>query len=550
MPKSTAPQTRAWPLVSAEEMRALDRHTIETLGVAGEILMESAGRAVVERVLARRAGSTDPEAAIVVVCGGGNNGGDGFVVARHLLALGIPVFVSVLGDPARLRGDALANHQRLAAIGLSTAAHPSEAGGASLIVDALFGTGLARGLEGDAADHVAWIEAQRETGVPVIAVDLPSGLDSDTGQVLGSAVHADETVTIGLPKLGLCQEPGRAHAGEIHVARIGIFDEAPDVLPRAELWTRETAARALPDRGAAGHKGTFGHVLVIAGSRGKTGAAHLCSLAAARVGAGLITVACPAGVNEILEVKTTEAMTAPVPDTGDHAFAAASASHLLALAEARDVVALGPGIGTHPETVSLVHELAKRIEKTLVIDADGLNAFAEFAEEADAQSILRARDAATVLTPHPGEAARLLGSDTATLNRDRVGAARQLAERCGAIVVLKGAGTVIADPAGRVAINPTGGPALAAGGTGDVLTGMLAGLLAQGLDPFEAATLASFLHGHAADVLSAGRGNSGLLAAEIADALPAVCSELRAQATRLPPTPERSRALLLRFPEP
>ncbi len=541
--------SNAWPLVSAEEMRALDRHTIVDLDVRGEVLMESAGRAVVERVLARLEDSGRANAPVSIVCGRGNNGGDGFVVARHLAVLGHPVEVSVLGDPAGLADDAAVNFARLTALGVESIAHPRDGSEPSLVVDALFGTGLARALEGEAADHVAWINERFEAGVPVIAVDLPSGLDSDDGQIHGVAVRASETVTIGLPKIGLCLEPGRGHAGEIFVARIGIHDEAPGVAPKAEAWSRETATRELPERAASGHKGSFGHVLVVAGSRGKTGAAHLSSLGAARVGAGLVTVACPAGINEILEVKTTEAMTAPVPDTEDQSFAAASASHLLALAEGRDVVALGPGIGTHEETVSLVHELAKRVERPLVIDADGLNAFAE---HADALAILKARSAATILTPHPGEAARLLDSDARSLNRDRVASARALAERGGSIVVLKGAGTVIAEPAGRVAINPTGGPALAAGGTGDVLTGVIAGLLAQRLAPFEAATLGVYLHGLAADELALRRGNSGLLAHEIADELPALCASLRAQPTSspLPDTSERSRALLLRFPNP
>ncbi len=557
--------TNPWPLVCAEEMRALDRHTIDQLGVPGELLMESAGRAVADRVLANRSAGLQGRGPVAIVCGRGNNGGDGFVVARHLAVLGVPIAVSVLGGPKGLSGDAAANLARLSALGIETLDHPANADEPSIVVDALFGTGLTRELSGDAATHVEWLRAQRERGVHVIAVDLPSGLDSDTGQVLGIAAPASETVTIGLPKIGLCLEPGRSCAGEIYVARIGICDESPDVRARAELWSEETAASKLPRRAASGHKGSFGHVLVVAGSRGKSGAAQLCSLGAARVGAGLVTVACPAGLNEILEVKTTEAMTAPVPDTEDHAFAAVSASHLLALAEARDIVALGPGIGTHEETVSLVHELAKRIERPLVIDADGLNAFAQ---HTDALAILKARTATSVLTPHPGEAARLLGSTASEINRDRVAAARTLASRSGGVVVLKGAATVVADPGGRAAINPTGGPALAAGGTGDVLTGTIAGLLAQRMEAFEAATLGVYLHGLAADRLASQRGNSGLLAHEIADELPSTCAALlearllvagdlqssafandeTAAADRPSQLSEQSRALLVRFP--
>ncbi len=537
---------RVWPLVSAEEMRGLDRHTIATLGVDGEILMESAGRAVTERVLALLHESAVGDDPVVIVCGGGNNGGDGFVVARHLAVLGVPVYVALLGRVERLPPDAARNHERMLAFGVALHEGLPQLPAVGLIVDALFGTGLARPLEGAAAEAVAWINVQAACGVPVVAVDLPSGLDADTGQVLGVAVRASETVTVGLPKIGLCLEPGRDHAGKIHVARIGIVDEAPDTSPRAELWTRPNAAARLPARPAAGHKGSFGHVLVIAGSRGKTGAAHLAALGCARAGAGLVTVACPAGVGEILEVKTTEAMTAPVPDTEDHSLAIASASRLLALAHERDIVAVGPGIGLHAETVSLMHELAKRVERPMVIDADGLNAFAD---EAGTLALLNARSEPTILTPHPGEAARLLGSTSAAVNGDRVGAARRLAERSGAVVVLKGAATVVADPEGRVAINPTGGPALGTGGTGDVLTGVVAGLFAQGLGAFEAATLGVFIHGDAADRIAARSGASGLLASELADEVPACCASLRASGPGEEGLrDERGRSLLLRFP--
>lgn len=515
---------RGWSLVSAAEMRALDRHSISTLGVPGEVLMETAGRAVADRVLVMLARGDRASAQVGIICGAGNNGGDGFVVARHLHLLGIDVFAVLIGDEGRLPEDAANNRKRMLALEIPVVDRDWAVPPGGVVVDALFGTGLARPLEGLVRSAVLRINAARQAGAAVISVDLPSGLDADTGQVMGVAVQADETVTIGLPKLGLCLEPGRSHAGRIHVARIGIADEAPDCVPRAELWTRASCAARLPARPTAGHKGSFGHVLLVAGSRGKTGAAHLAALGAARAGAGLVTLACPAGVGEILEIKTTEAMTAPVADTEDHHFAAAAISRLVSLAGARDVVAIGPGVGQHPETAGLMCELAKLVEQPLVIDADGLNAFAG---ESGLPSILKSRSAATVLTPHPGEAARLLGLTPAEINLDRVGAARKLAAATGAVVLLKGAGTVVSAPDGHVAINPTGGPELSAGGTGDVLTGVLAAFMAQGLGAFEAAVLAAWVHGDAGDRLARRTGPSGLLASELADEVAIACESLR-----------------------
>ncbi len=515
---------RAWPLASAAQMRALDRHTIDVLGVPGEVLMETAGRAVAERVLAVFTDTEGARTPVAVICGAGNNGGDGFVVARHLHQLGVEVFAVLVGSADRAPADAAANHRRMIECGVPLEGVDWPARRPGVVVDALFGTGLSRPLEGDASEAVERINRAGDGGATVISVDLPSGLDTDTGALLGTAVRAGETVTIGLPKLGLCVEPGRSHAGCVHVARIGIADEAPGLALRAELWTRAACRLRLPARPRGGHKGSFGHVLLIAGSRGKTGAAHLAALGAARAGAGLVTVACPAGVGEVLEVKTTEAMTVPVADTEEQCFAAAAVARLVSLANERDVVAMGPGVGQHEETAGLIRELAKLVERPLVIDADGLNAFAG---EPGLVSVLKARGAPTVLTPHPGEAARLLGVTSAEINQDRVASARKLAEITGAVVLLKGAGSVIAAPDGHVAINPTGGPALSAGGTGDVLTGIVAAYLAQGLEAWDAAALAAWIHGDAADRLARHAGQSGLLASELADEVPACCESLR-----------------------
>jgi ADP-dependent NAD(P)H-hydrate dehydratase / NAD(P)H-hydrate epimerase len=508
----------AWPLLTAAEMRALDRHTIDGLGVPGELLMELAGAAVAREAEALRA----PDAPVWLLCGTGNNGGDGLVAARQLHLRGVPVRVLAVGDPAAWRGEAAANAKRLRALGvaLTGASTPLEPG--AVLVDAIFGTGLARPVEGAAAQAIRRLREARPA-CRVLAVDLPSGLEADTGQPLGDAVAADVTVTLGLPKLALTLEPGRSLAGRVVVARIGIADPTPDAPPRAELWTRAAAARHLPKRPRDGHKGRFGHVLVVAGSEGKTGAAVLAALGAARSGAGLVTIACPASLNGVLEASVREVMTAPVPEAAGARFGRASEKAVLELAAARDVVALGPGLGRDPETRSFVRSVVRALASPLVLDADGLVAF----EGALAE--LRSRRAPSILTPHPGEAALLLASTPAEVNRDRPAAARRLASESGAFVVLKGAATVVADPQGALAVNPTGGPALASGGTGDVLTGVIAGLLAQGLGPRDAARLGVFLHGEAADRLAAARGEAGLLASEVAFALP---DALRALAAR------------------
>jgi NAD(P)H-hydrate epimerase len=535
--------SQAWSLFGAVAMRGLDRHTIETLGVPGEVLMESAGCAVVEAVLEW----LPPGGSVVAVCGGGNNGGDGLVVARQLHLLGAPVRAALLCDEKELRGDAAANLKRARAAGVPIDGERWRAPAAGVVVDAIFGTGLSRDVAGPAAASIRRINAARESragAVRVVAVDLPSGLCSDSGQILGVAVRADATVTIQAPKLGLALEPGRALSGRVRVARIGIAEDAPEVRADATLWTRAGAGARLPERPPAGHKGTFGHALVVAGSEGKTGAAALTAEGATRAGAGLVTIACPAGLNDILEIKCTEAMTVPVPDTSERSLAANATGMLLELAAERTVVGLGPGVGRGAETMKLVGALVARLRKPVVIDADGLFAFVGEPER------LAMRKAPTVLTPHPGEAGQLLEATAAEINRDRVGAARALAERTGAVVLLKGAASVTAAPDGRVVVNPTGGPVLGSGGTGDVLTGVVTGLLAQGVAAFEAAALAAFVHGAAADRIAVASGASGLTAGDLARALPAEFDALRAEARESAGAPHPGRRLAISFPEP
>ncbi len=556
----------AWPLVTAAGMRARDRHTIEVLGVPGELLMESAGRSLAEAVLSLRA----DRSRVRVVAGSGNNGGDGLVAARHLALAGVPVRIHLVGDPARMRGDAARNLERARRVGLEVGDAGSfapEAAGRDLVVDAVFGTGLARPVEGAIAEVLRLVGEARRAGARVVAADLPSGLHADTGQPLGPVPPADLTVTFGLPKLGLALEPGRSLAGRVLVARIGIADELPAGIGiptggEAVLPTARAVAAALPPRPPEGHKGRFGHVLVVAGSPGKTGAAALAALGAHRAGAGLVTVACSEAVHAVLASKLTEAMTAPLPAGPDGALGLSAVGPVLELAAERDVVVLGPGLGRGEETVAAVRRLSAELPEAVVIDADGLFALPD-------PGALKGRRPLPIVTPHPGEAARLLGLSPAEVNGDRIGAAARLAEGGGAVALLKGAATVSAEPGGRIAVNPTGGPVLGTGGTGDVLAGVVGGLLAQGLDPFTAAWVGAYIHGLAGDALARRRGNAGILAGEVADAVPGVLRRLRRlamTADRLPEEEGRDaggagpgpgagewlsrQGLLLPFPEP
>jgi NAD(P)H-hydrate epimerase len=525
--------TDRWPLATAAEMRALDRHTIDELGVPGELLMESAGQAIAAQAL-RLLG---PRGELWCYCGAGNNGGDGFVAARLLALRGITARIVLVGDRARFTPDAAANFARAERAGVALAKPNAQPPRGSVLVDAIFGTGLARKVEGAAARAIRRVNALRPA-CRVLAVDVPSGIDADTGQPLGAAVEADCTVTIGLPKLGLSQEPARSLAGGIVVARIGIADAAPGVALGAESWTRAAAARALPSRPRAGHKGTFGHVLVAGGSRGIAGAAALAARGAARGGAGLVTVACPRSQSAILQRASLEAMTAPLAESAAGAFARDAEAELVALARERSALVLGPGCGRDAETRAALRAFALAVPGPLVLDADGLVAFEGRAAE------LRARQAPTVLTPHPGEAGMLLGLTPKQINAARPAHARTLARQSGAVVVLKGAGTVIAEPSGLLAVNPTGGPVLGTGGTGDVLAGLIGALLAQRAPVFAAATLGAFVHGAAGDLVAARAGSRGALASEIADAIPEV---MRALAE---PQREIGAGDALRFPEP
>ncbi len=512
-------------LYSAAEMAAADRYAIDTLGIPGVVLMENAGRACAQ-LLEERYAECFP-GPVVVVAGKGNNGGDGYVIARILVDHGWQVTTLVLADPEKISGDAAVMLQILHHCGGRVvfineveilAEHFGELQ-PGLIVDALFGTGLASEVRGLPA---AAITLMNEATAQVVAVDLPSGVDASNGRICGCAVHADFTVSFDHPKIGHISTPGALHVGELEVVDIGIpgTRRPTDLLPQAWMIDAAAARSLVPERPSFAHKGTFGHLLVVAGSPGKTGAAALAGDAALRSGCGLVTVGVPASVHEILEIKLTEAMTVPLTDQ-EGLLTLAAADRLVELAASSQALALGPGLSQSDELRQLLRLMVTSLNLPLVIDADGLNLIA-----GQLDCLLERQGGALILTPHPGEMARLTGLSVAAIEADRFNVARNFARRHQIILLLKGARTVVAAPDGRVHINTSGNNGLSTGGSGDVLTGLIGGLLAQGCDPFAATSLAAWWHGRAAEQIAANRGTVGMTAGELIAQLPLVRQEL------------------------
>ncbi len=499
------------PVLTPAEASTLDRETQER-GVEADVLMERAGLAVARGARDLAGGSYGRRA--VVVCGKGNNGGDGLVAARHLGRWGVRTTVVLLEDPRELREPAASNARRLEevpGIRLRTFHQGSlqrELARADVAVDAIFGTGFRGMPEGDWATAIASLN---DAGAPIVAVDMPSGVNGTTGVVEGEAVRARLTVTFGAVKLGAVLMPGAEHAGIVRVVDIGF----PDDLVRARAWLTELSDLAawLPTRDPDTHKRASGVLVVVAASRAMTGAARLIAMAAGRVGTGLISVAAPEGALPQIQAGLTEPTFLPLPETTEGTVAAEAVAPLLERLEAADALAMGPGLTTNASTVAFVRETVRRSPVPLVLDADGLNAFTgDGAAMADRQT-----DA--VLTPHVGEFARLTGVKPRDLDADRPTHVRALAEQTGAVTLLKGSRTVIAQPDGRLFVNVTGSPALATAGTGDVLTGMIGGLLARGVPPLESAAAAAYLHGLAG--VFAGRDLAeGALAGDVLERIP------------------------------
>ncbi|MYA28212.1 MAG: NAD(P)H-hydrate dehydratase [Nitrospira sp. SB0666_bin_27] len=519
-------------IVTSHQMRELDRRTIHEAGVPGKTLMERAGAGVVSAM--GKTFDTLKGKTVTVFCGKGNNGGDGFVVARLLRQKGSAVQVCLLAQARDLKGDAKLMYQRFVkGAGRSKVlSSPSPdrvhrlVRDSHVLVDALLGTGTSSPVAGPYQEA---IQAMNASEAPIVAVDLPSGIDADTGDTLGTAVQADLTVTFGNPKLGLFLGAGVDHAGRVHCVDIGIPSQyVEDLSVPIEMLTPTLIRPWLPERPASSHKGTFGHAGIIAGSSGKSGAAALAAKAALRAGAGLVTVATPSSVQASVASGIPEVMTLPLPETADHTLSRDALPLLQTFLPSRSSIGIGPGLSTQPETADVVRTLIDHCDRPLVIDADALNALAGHTR------LLRARPLSPLLTPHPGEMARLLGeSSAATVNRNRLGIAHDFARTHSSVVVLKGARTIVALPDGATAISPTGNPGMATAGTGDVLTGILTGLLAQGVSPWEAAQSGAFLHGLAGDLAAQAYGYPSLMAGDLLACLPqAITQVLHAVAPR------------------
>jgi ADP-dependent NAD(P)H-hydrate dehydratase / NAD(P)H-hydrate epimerase len=510
------------PILTPDESAALDRASGER-GIGVDALMENAGHAVARAAVEVAGGAYGRRA--VVVCGKGNNGGDGLVAARYLDRWGMGVTALLMAGAGRFRDAAAVNLVRLTERGVRTLTYTEprlarELARADVVIDAVFGTGFRGRPEGPFARALS---AMGHTDAAVIAVDIPSGVEGETGAVRGEAVRADITVTMGALKPGVIFFPGAEHAGVVRVVDIGF----PEDLLSSDLWLVEPddVAALVTPRGSDSHKRSSGVVVVVAGSRTMTGAAVLAAMAAYRAGAGLVTLAVPEEILTVVEEAITEPTFLPLPQTEDGTAAERAWDVLEERLGGADAVAVGPGLTTNQETVRLVRRIVAESPIPLVLDADGLNAFTGHTE------LLSERRSEAVLTPHPGEFGRLTGLSSAEVLEDRVGHARKAAAELRCTLLLKGSRTVVAEPDGTARVNPTGGPFLATGGTGDVLTGAISAFLARGLRPPDAAVLAAWVHGEAGRVAASAAGE-GTTAGDVCANLGPVLAGLREQGVR------------------
>ena len=515
-------------ILNGNQMREADRRTIQDIGLASLVLMENAGRQVVAAVESLYPDLADRRVAIV--CGKGNNGGDGFVVARTLQQRGVDVSVFVIGKVTEIKGDARVNLEILGRIGQTVVEvadetawelHGAEITGHDLIIDAMFGIGLSAPLTGFYETVVADLN---EAGVPIVSIDMPSGMSADTSDLIGDAIDATVTIALGAPKLPLVLPPAESKSGEVVVADIGIPADIFDQLegPHIELLTREQMRPLIPARAVDAHKGDFGRVVVVAGSVGKAGAAVLCAHGALRAGAGLVTVASPRSCQPTIAAHGVEYMTEALDETPDGTVHFSATAAVLGIDA--DVIVAGPGLGRGEGVTTFVRELLDKYDGPLVLDADALNAFA------DEPSLLIGREGRDlIITPHPGEMARLVGCSVEDLQADRIGIATDFAKRHQVYVVLKGYRTLVVTPDQKVFVNPTGCAGMATGGTGDVLAGMLAAWLAQLLDAEAACRLAVYLHGSAGELADADNGEVSMTATDLVDHIGDAVLELTAR---------------------
>lgn len=491
------------PLLSPEEMAKADAAAISN-GTPEHVLMERAGRAVAREVVRVAGGRYGRK--VVVVCGKGNNGGDGFVVARVLAQDGFKVICTDAGARFEAAGASLRHLETLRKAGSDLRPFdPIHVRDADVVVDAIFGTGFRGEIEEPIAGTV---RAINECDAPVVAIDIPSGVDGTTGAALGPIVRATRTVALAAEKIGTAMAPGAAHAGPVSVADIGI--PTPDV--DVHVAEADDAREALPSRRSSGHKRSNGSVALLAGSLGMSGAALLCAQGAMRAGAGYVTLGSTVEVIEAANVVLPEVLKRALWD--GNGMTTVALERFADVLERADALAIGPGLRDRPGQRALVENVLATVEIPVVVDADGLNVLAEDTGP------LRSRTLPTVITPHPGELARLTGSSTSAIAADRLGAARRAAADLGCVVLLKGFRTVVAEPAGTAVVIPTGGPELATAGTGDVLCGVLATMLAQGSEPFEAAWVAAYVHGLAGSVAGQSAGGRGVVASDVAAAVP------------------------------
>jgi ADP-dependent NAD(P)H-hydrate dehydratase / NAD(P)H-hydrate epimerase len=506
-------------IVTASEMREMDELTITAFGLPGRVLMENAGRGAAQVMLDRFPDIVSRR--VGVMAGRGNNGGDGFVIARYLAQKGVRVSVFLLTRREDLRGDAAANLPLLDPLSVPVIEVRDEAAFVrqhsrlrhqDIWVDAILGTGLQSEVR---AFYKTVIDFINGTGKPVLAVDIPSGLSSDTGRPYGTGIKATVTASFAFPKIGHILYPGADYTGHLEIIDIGIPPHiAAQVGPKHHLLTPGKIAALLPHRKTDAHKGATGHLLVLAGSPGKTGAAIMTATSALRAGAGLVTLGIASGLDAVIASRILEVMTCFLPETQSGVLGESAKGAILSELMGKKCLAIGPGLGTSPATKSLIQGLVPDVALPMVMDADALNCLAD-----SPQLLLKAK-APIVITPHPGEMARLAHITTPEVQADRIGCARNFANRFGVHVVLKGAATVIAFPDGEVFINATGNAGMASGGMGDVLTGIIAGLISQGATPASAALAGTYLHGAAADHLAKTKGPFGFLAGEVMACIP------------------------------
>ncbi len=508
-------------VVTAEEMRVIDRRTIEGYSIPGSVLMERAGLAVASRIK-----ETFSPRKVIIIAGSGNNGGDGLVVARNLYNEGWDVKVFLTVKPEDLKGDALLQYRIAVKFGLKIypineflTNYSSLITRHCILVDALLGTGISKNVTGLLSEVISYLN---RSNVPIFSVDIPSGISSDNGQIMGEAVRADYTVTFGLPKRGHLLYPGAQHSGKLFIEDIGFPKELliSEKL-HIELLTKDKVSPLIPQRPRYSHKGNYGHVLIVAGSKGKTGAAIMAAKACLRSGAGLVTLGIPKSLADVFQSRVTEEMILALPDKGDGTLSQRASRVILNfLNERATTLAIGPGIGISSDTKKLMDILIKTSTTPMLIDADGINSLK------GERAIFSKLKAPIILTPHLGEMARLLGKQkgvsvkTQDIERNRINVPVSFAKETGTYLVLKGVPTIIAGPDGMAYINSTGNPGMASAGTGDVLTGMISAFLSQGLSPTHASILGVYMHGFAGDSAAAEKGEHPLIATDIIEKIP------------------------------